>query len=99
MRRSASPSRPVSTTAQIGNLLERKGVITNAIVFQYYVKWKDVGPFKAGEYDELAQATSMGDVVNRLEEGPLPPNYTELVIPGGLWLNDIRPRSSRRSRR
>jgi peptidoglycan lytic transglycosylase G len=80
---------PGSTTAQIANLLEREGVITNATVFQYYVKWQDAGPFEAGIYDQMHKRSSMGDVVDRLEAGPLPPNYTELVIPEGMWLKDI----------
>jgi UPF0755 protein len=80
---------PGSTTAQIANLLEREGVITNATVFQYYARWRDAGPFDAGVYDRLRERSSMGDVVDRLEEGPLPPNYTELIIPEGYWLSDI----------
>ncbi len=80
---------PGSTTAQIANLLERDGVITNATVFQYYVKWQDAGPFEAGIYDQLHKRSSMNDVVHRLEAGPLPPKYTELVIPEGMWLKDI----------
>ncbi len=80
---------PGSTTSQIANLLEREGVITNATVFQYYVRWRDAGPFDAGVYDRLRERSSMGDVVKRLEEGPLPPNFTQLTIPEGYWVADI----------
>lgn len=80
---------PGSTTAQIANLFEREGVIANATVFQYYVRWRDAGPFNAGQYDGLHKRSSMGDVVDRLDEGPLPPNYTEISIPEGYWLKDI----------
>jgi cell division protein YceG involved in septum cleavage len=31
----------------------------------------------------------MGDVVDRLKEGPLPPNFTPITIPEGMWLKDI----------
>jgi UPF0755 protein len=79
-----------SSTAQIANLLEREGVITNATVFEYYVRWQDAGPFKAGIYDGLYERSAMGDVVDRLEAGPLPPNFTELSIPEGYWLKDIK---------
>jgi UPF0755 protein len=79
-----------SSTAQIANLLEREGVITNATVFEYYVRWQDAGPFEAGIYDGLYERSSMGDVVDRLEAGPLPPNFTELSIPEGYWLKDIK---------
>jgi len=83
---------PGSTTAQIANLLEREGVITNATVFQYYVRWQDAGPFDAGIYDGLYERSPMSDVVDRLEAGPLPPNYTEITIPEGFWLTDIKAR-------
>jgi UPF0755 protein len=83
---------PGSTTAQISNLLEREGVITNATVFQYYVRWQDAGPFNAGMYDGLRKRSSMSDVVDRLEEGPLPPNFTEITIPEGFWLQEITAR-------
>jgi UPF0755 protein len=82
---------PGSTTAQIANLLEREGVITNATVFQYYARWRDAGPFEAGIYDRLHESSSMGAVIDRLDEGPLPPNFTELVVPEGLWLQDLSP--------
>ncbi|WP_334142836.1 endolytic transglycosylase MltG [Rhabdothermincola sp.] len=81
-----------STTSQIASLLEREGVVTNATVFRYYVRWKDAGPFRAGLYDGLRKRSAMGDVVSRLEAGPLPPKYTELPIPEGFWLQEIRAR-------
>jgi UPF0755 protein len=79
-----------SSTAQIGTLLEDKGVISSAFVFQYYVKFKDAGPFQAGEYDGLTLNDSMSDVVARLKKGPLPPETRLITIPEGLWLSDIR---------
>lgn len=81
-----------STTAQIASLLEREGVVTNATVFQYYVRWKEVGPFRAGTYDGLRKRSKMGAVVSRLQVGPLPPRYTEVPIPEGFWLKEIRAR-------
>jgi UPF0755 protein len=83
---------PGSTTTQIANLLEREGVIANATVFQYYVRWRGAGPFDAGLYDRLRERWDMGAVVDRLDEGPLPPRYTELVIPEGFWQSDITVR-------
>ncbi|MGZ4684052.1 MAG: endolytic transglycosylase MltG [Acidimicrobiales bacterium] len=79
-----------SSTSQIGTLLENKGVITSAVVFQYYVKFKDAGPFKAGDYDGLTLNDSMSNVVNRLKKGPLPPVTRTITIPEGLWVSDIR---------
>jgi UPF0755 protein len=79
-----------SSTAQIGTLLENQGVIGNAAVFQYYVKFKGAESFKAGDYDGLYRNDSMDNVVNRLRKGPLPPVTRPLVIPEGLWLAEIK---------
>jgi UPF0755 protein len=81
---------PEATTAQIATLLEEQGVVSDATVFRYYVKWQDAGPFQAGTYDGLTTNQPMGEVVDRLSLGPLPPEFTELVVPEGLWLADIR---------
>lgn len=81
-----------SSTAQIGTLLQNQGVISSAGVFQYYVKFKGAGPFKAGEYDGLYQRDSMDNVVNRLKKGPLPPRTRELVIPEGLTVAETGAR-------
>lgn len=78
-----------ATVAQTATLLEDRGVITNATVFQYYARWKNLATVKAGRYDGLRERSPMGDVVERLEAGPLPPAYTELVIPEGFWQSDI----------
>lgn len=79
-----------ATTAQIASLLEREGVVTNATVFQLYVSWKGAGPFQAGLYDGLYERSSMDAVISRLERGPLPPAFTTITIPEGLWLQDVR---------
>jgi UPF0755 protein len=78
-----------ATTAQIANLMEREGVVTNATVFQYYVRWRGAGPFDAGIYDGLRKRSSMDAVIDRLEAGPLPPSMTQIVIPEGMWVQDI----------
>ena len=79
-----------SSTAQIGTLLQDKGVISCAAVFQYYVKFRGAGPFKAGEYDGLYENDSMSNVVTRLKKGPLAPRTRELAIPEGFTLAEIK---------
>lgn len=78
-----------ATTAQIARLLETEGVVTNASVFQYYVRWKGTGSFKAGVYDGLRMNSDMGDVAARLKQGPLPPDVTYLTVPEGSWMDDV----------
>jgi len=80
------------TTAQIAGLLEDEGVISDATIFRYYVKWQNAGPFQAGNYDGLTTNQAMGAVVDRLEAGPLPPATTQIIIPEGLWVADVKAR-------
>ena len=81
-----------SSNEKIASLLSSRGVVTDARVFQYYIKLRGVGPFKAGVYDSLYAPEDMSAVVDRLERGPLPPATVKLVIPEGLWLSEIRAR-------
>jgi UPF0755 protein len=94
-----APGRPVTLTipnnssdAQIANLLAARGVLTNANVFRTYLKLRGAGPFRAGTYDHLYAPEDMSAVVDRLEQGPLPPLTVKIAIPEGLWLSEIRAR-------
>jgi UPF0755 protein len=74
--------------ATISRLLEEKEVISNATIFRYYAKWKNIPSIRAGEYDKLYKNDSMDHVIERLKQGPLPPKFTEILLPEGLWLVD-----------
>ncbi len=74
--------------ATISRLLEEKEIITNATIFRYYAKSKNIPGIRAGEYDGLYKNDSMDHVIERLKQGPLPPKFTELTFAEGLWLND-----------
>lgn len=74
--------------ATIARLLEEKGVVSNATIFRYYAKWKDISTVKAGEYDRLYTNDSMDDVIARLNQGPIPPKFSEVTFPEGLWLTE-----------
>ncbi len=74
--------------ATISRLLEEKEVISNATIFRYYAKYKNIPTIRAGEYDKLAKHDTMDHVIERLKQGPLPPKFTEVTIPEGLWMVD-----------
>ncbi len=78
-----------ATTSQIASMLEDQGVVTNATIFQLYVRWKGYGPFEAGAYDGLRVNSSMSAVAQRLDEGPLPPAVTRLNVPEGAWQKEV----------
>ncbi len=77
-----------STTAAIATLLEGKDVITNSTLFRYYVRWKSVGPFQAGDY-VFHENSSFGEAITVLEGGPLPPPAKNITVPEGLTLPEI----------
>lgn len=74
--------------ATISRLLEEKDIVTNATIFRYYAKWKDIDTVRAGEYDRLYTNQSMDDVITRLNQGPVPPKFSEVTFPEGLWLTE-----------
>jgi UPF0755 protein len=77
-----------ATTAQIADILEREGVVSDSTLFGYYVRWKSAGPFQAGEYT-FHQNLAMGDAVRVLDAGPAPPEVRTVTVPEGLIIPEI----------
>ena len=80
-----------SSTAQIAAVLEEKNVITSARIFRLYLKVKGGGPFQAGLY-RMRENSSMGDVLDILDEGPALPPASFLTVPEGLVIPQIAKR-------
>lgn len=81
---------PQSSTASIGSILAKAGVIHGGGLFAYYVKVQGAGPLLAGTY-RLAKNESYGRVSAVLAAGP-PKVYDRLTIPEGYTLADIAQR-------
>ena len=79
-----------STTSDIASLLADKGIITNATVFEWYLRVNGGGDFQAGDYDGLRQNSSMGDVKKLLQAGPVPPKPVSFLVREGLWESETR---------
>ncbi len=77
-----------STTDDIGEILAGDGVITNASVFRYYIRFRGGGPFQAGTYT-LQENSSMQEAIDVLAAGPAPPPFVEFTVPEGLTLPEI----------
>src|SRR5690606_35639382 len=75
-----------TTTAGIAELLAEQGVVTNATIFEYYVKYRGDGTIQAGDY-VLRESSSMGAALAVLEAGPQEPPYDQVTIPEGysVW--------------
>lgn len=80
-----------STTSDIAGQLADKGIITNATVFEWYLRLNRIdAQFQAGDYDGLRQNSAMGDVVDVLQAGPVPPKPVSFLVREGLWESETR---------
>lgn len=80
-----------STTEDIGSLLADNGVITSSLVWNYWTRLGDKGPFQAGLY-VFQENSSFDEAVAVLEAGPRPPENVLLTVPEGLTVTEIIPR-------
>jgi UPF0755 protein len=98
---SGSPGRAVSvqvpegsSLSGIGSILESEGVISNAMVFNFYAGRKDAGPFQAGSY-QLRQNSDFDLVLRTLAAGPKAPlvaTVTKVTIPEGYTVAKVLAR-------
>jgi UPF0755 protein len=81
---------PGSSTARIGELLERAGVVADGRVFRWYVRVFGGGPFQAGEFS-FRKRDDMKRVVDVLDRGP-DVQRDRITIPEGLTLDQVAAR-------
>ena len=81
-----------ASSKQIGDILQREGIIKNGMVFQYYTKFKNFSGFKSGYYN-LAPSMNLSDIASLLEQGgtehPVEPTLGKILIPEGYTLEQI----------
>lgn len=81
-----------ASSKQIGDILQREGIVKNGMVFQYYTKFKNFSGFKSGYYN-LAPSMSLSDIASLLEQGgtehPVEPTLGKILIPEGYTLEQI----------
>ncbi len=79
----------------IGAILEDKGIISNASVFNFYAGRRGAGPFQAGTY-ELRANSDFDSVLDALAAGPARPAQAQpvarLSIPEGYTVSRILDR-------
>ena len=81
-----------SNLDSIAALLEDKGVIKDARIYKYYVKFKNESEFQAGNYG-LTQSMTLDEITQSLKTGKVyhEPLYT-INVPEGLTLEEIAER-------
>lgn len=78
-----------STTKQIGNILEKKGMIKSAFVFSYYAKTHNKSAFQAGYY-LISPSMTVKQVINRLHSGGSASSpEAAITIPEGYTVEQI----------
>jgi len=81
-----------TSTAGVGDVLAEAGVISDATVWNWYTKLRDVGTIKAGRY-EMQLNSSFSEAIDALKAEPLPPEVERLVtVPPGLTQAQIASR-------
>ncbi len=82
-----------STFTDVAGDLEELGVVSDAMVFRLYARWKGFDEVKAGAYQGLRTNSAMGDVIGVLEEGPAaPPAAAFTTVPEGLRFEELNQR-------
>jgi UPF0755 protein len=78
-----------SSVTGIANILEDNGIIKDAKVFKYYVKFKNESGFMAGEYT-LSPSMTLPTIINNLKTGKVTREVAlKLTLPEGIQLKQI----------
>ncbi|QED48732.1 endolytic transglycosylase MltG [Cytobacillus dafuensis] len=78
-----------SSTTSIGKILEDNGIIKDAKVFKYYVKFKNETGFMAGEYT-FSPSMTMPEIIDSLKTGKVVDQVVfKMTIPEGKQLEQI----------
>ncbi len=80
-----------ASTSDVGHELADAGVISNATVWDWYIRFRDPGEFQAGNY-RMQLNSSFTEAIDALEEGALPPNAILITVPEGLTLSQTLAR-------
>jgi UPF0755 protein len=78
-----------SSTTGIGKILEDHGVIRDARVFKYYVKFKNEAGFMAGDY-KMKPSMTLPEIISSLKTGKVMQDVVmKITIPEGKQLKQI----------
>lgn len=71
-----------SSVSEIAQNLHQKGIINNALVFRYYVKYKNENGFQAGHY-QFSPSMSVDEIIDKMKKGQVAVAL-KLQFPEGL---------------
>ncbi len=76
-----------SGVTMISNILEKNGIIKNALIFKYYVKFNNEANFQAGNYN-LSPSMTLDEIIDTIKSGKVAETY-KITIPEGRDLEEI----------
>ena len=76
-----------SGVTTISNILEDNGIIKNAQIFKYYIKFNNEAGFQAGTYS-LSPSMTLDEIIDIIKSGKVAPIYT-IPVPEGRDLEEI----------
>lgn len=78
------------SSQEIAQILEEHGLIRNAMIFTYYLKWKNLGTgFQAGTY-AMTPGMEIQDIIQKLNQGETVKEETiRLTVPEGYTIRQI----------
>lgn len=78
-----------SSPTQIANVLEEEGIVNNALIYRFYVKFNNVADFQAGEY-QLSPSMTLSQVTEKLQTGNIMQEAViNVTIPEGKSIDEI----------
>lgn len=78
-----------SSIDTISKLLEKEGIIKNAFVFKYYIKFRNESGFQAGKYS-LSPSMTINEIVDTIKTGKMMKKVSlKITIPEGTQLVEI----------
>ena len=81
-----------ANTQEIGETLEKSGLVKHGLVFSLYVKYKNYSDLKSGYYN-LQKSMSTDDLIKELQKGGTPErqevSLASLTIPEGYTIDQI----------
>ncbi|NCU17497.1 endolytic transglycosylase MltG [Pallidibacillus pasinlerensis] len=80
-----------SGSSTIARILEENGIIKNATVFKYYLKFNNESNFQAGSY-KLTQSMTLDEIIASLKTGKVMQDVLSITIPEGIHVREIADR-------
>ncbi|WP_163537841.1 endolytic transglycosylase MltG [Gracilibacillus sp. YIM 98692] len=78
-----------SSSSDIANILEEAGIISNNLMYRFYVKFNNAADFQAGDYT-LSPSMSLAEITDELETGSIQREpVLRVTVPEGRNLEEI----------